>query len=66
MVNIKQENVINQNIPFSIKQVISTHCNHVYLGWIFSISFSYCADSQGLSSTQLMCVSVLPMVSLWL
>lgn len=32
MVTIKLENVINQNIPFSVKQVISIHYGHVYLG----------------------------------
>lgn len=31
-VTIKLENVINQNIPFSVKQVISIHYGHVYLG----------------------------------
>lgn len=32
MVTIKLENVINQNIPFSVKQMFSIHYDHVYLG----------------------------------
>lgn len=66
MENIKLETVIKQNIPFSIKRVIGTHYDRVSPRWTFSISLSYCADSQGPSSAQLMCVSVLPMVSSWL
>lgn len=66
MVNIKLENAITQNISFSIKQVIGTRRNHVYLGCTCPISFSYWADSQGASSARPMCVSVLPMVSSWL
>lgn len=32
MVPVNLENVINQNIPFSIQQAIGSHGNHVYLG----------------------------------
>jgi hypothetical protein len=35
MVNIKAENMISQNIPFSIKQWSVLSYDHVNGGWIF-------------------------------